>query len=306
MHKMEEDQYGALAKNALDLSLGNLKDCNEAELRHAASLIEEKLSGQFVLHSIERQEKGKVRFLATFRFRPAFLKEPSRGESSRYAWLFRLIPGGIYEIGTVPSDTDWGNMASLEGPKQLIKVSPMLVGLTVFTKRMLRDFAGQQFDGQKSGETPVVGLNWKEINLLVEELGCGLSLPSEAQWEYFCRAGCADTFYYGSEQELLENYAWTRRNSRGRLRRVASRLPNDFGLFDTLGNVYELCSDTWFGNYDPPFVSDGPRLNGNIQGRVIRGGSFQESALCCRCAYRDAVGIEERRVDLGFRLVKKF
>ena len=118
----------------------------------------------------------------------------------------------------------------------------------------------------------------------------GYRLPTEAEWEYACRSGTLTSRYYGSTTTLLDHYAWSLKNSgdpaRARVQRCGRLLPNDLGLFDMLGNVYEWCQDRYSGE---PAIKDS--LNDDITDdipRLLRGGSFiNQSRRSSRSAYRD-------------------
>ncbi len=126
-----------------------------------------------------------------------------------------------------------------------------------------------------------------------------IQLPTEAQWEYACRAGSTSRFYFGDDEKLLGDYAWFYKNSGYKTNPVAQKKPNDWGLFDTAGNVWEWCAD-WYGEKltggnDPTGPASGSR-------RVIRGGSWGSSAASCRSANRNGFDPSNRNVCNGFRL----
>ena len=125
-------------------------------------------------------------------------------------------------------------------------------------------------------------------------------LPSEAQWEYACRAGTT-----GELSVDLDEVAWYQHNSKGRTQGVGGKKPNDWGLYDMLGNVWEWCAD----RYDPEYyhrspVQDpaGPKKG---VGRVCRGGSWQDAKCHVRATQRRYWGFKPRLDNLGFRVMKK-
>ncbi len=147
----------------------------------------------------------------------------------------------------------------------------------------------------------------------------GYRLPSEAEWEYACRAGAATSRYYGEGEELLGKYAWYQGNSQGRGMLPAGRLgvpggrlkPNDFGLFDMLGNAAEWCQEPVAPYYPGPGgkpvedVGDQRDVKDNDI-RVWRGGSFEEQASNVRSAVRFRNVPSFRTGDVGFRPVRSF
>jgi len=136
----------------------------------------------------------------------------------------------------------------------------------------------------------------------------GYRLPTEAEWEYACRAGARTCRYYGETKELLGNYAWYTVNSDDRwLKPVGSLRPNDFGLFDMLGNVTEWCQNG-FADYRPGTLerpSDDRDEAGELKlHRVLRGGSFIYRPAIVRCAYRFKFEASVDVNDVGFRIAR--
>jgi eukaryotic-like serine/threonine-protein kinase len=176
---------------------------------------------------------------------------------------------------------------------------------------------------ERSGpEEPVVGVSWFEAarycRWLSEKVGIpeeqmcyppieqikegmkmpadylsrtGYRLPTEAEWEYCCRAGAGTSRHYGVAEELLGDYAWYAGNSHGRARPVGSKKPNDFGLFDMYGNAWEWCQDAYAPDPPdrggPPFEDrEDKRPVTALDRRVLRGGAFASGAEAVRSAAR--------------------
>jgi formylglycine-generating enzyme required for sulfatase activity len=117
----------------------------------------------------------------------------------------------------------------------------------------------------------------------------GYRLPTEAEWEYGCRAGARTSRYYGSDEELLGRYAWSMGNSPTRTRPVGLLKPNDWGLFDVHGNVWQWCQDRYVAYPEGKVSEDKEDINSIISGnqsRVLRGGAFFDLALNVRSAQR--------------------
>ena len=123
----------------------------------------------------------------------------------------------------------------------------------------------------------------------------GYRLPTEAEWEYGCRAGAVTSRYYGVSVELLGQYAWFNENSKGRARPCGLVKPNDLGLFDILGNVHEWCHD----QYDPDSYK-ASIINDKIP-RHLRGGAFTDEASFVRSAVRNSSTPSYRSIYCGFR-----
>jgi formylglycine-generating enzyme required for sulfatase activity len=136
-------------------------------------------------------------------------------------------------------------------------------------------------------------------NLAVDLSRHGYRLPTEAEWEYSCRANSGENFFWGNS--IDSEYCWYDVNSGGTTHPVAAVLPNAFGLYDMSGNVWEWCGD-WYADYDTIRTLDpvGPSSGSE---RVIRGGSWMSYAPSHRPANRTGNQPIYRSVDLGFRCV---
>ena len=170
--------------------------------------------------------------------------------------------------------------------------------------RLQRDIVGNE-----NSNLPVENVSWhdavefcKKLSDLPEEKKAGrvYRLPTEAQWEYACRAGSKTAYSFDDEEGLLPEHGWFNRNSDFRKRKVGLLEPNAWGLYDMHGNVNEWCSD-WYGEYPNGAVSDpvGPRKG---SGRVGRGGSCVGGAAGCRSAHRDGYDPSLRFFADGFRV----
>jgi len=155
----------------------------------------------------------------------------------------------------------------------------------------------------KGDDLPVENVSWNDIQEFIQELnqkaGQRYRLPTEAEWEYACRAGTTDD-RYGEVDEI----AWYDGNSGGRTHPVGGKSKNTFGLYDMLGNVWEWCAD-W---YDSDYYKNSPTRNpeGPDGGsrRVNRGGDWFLDAGSTRASRRDFGDPSRRRNILGFRLAR--
>jgi len=166
---------------------------------------------------------------------------------------------------------------------------------------------------QKSGpQAPVEGVDWNEAaafcvklrERMKETSGASesdLRLPTEAEWEYACRAESSSRFCFGDEEAELGEYTWYDKNSAGKTHPVGLKRANKWGLYDMHGNVWEWCQD-WYAEYPKGPVTDptGPEQG---QPRVLRGGCWRRSGGRCRSAYRRDSHPSYRRINLGFRVV---
>lgn len=134
------------------------------------------------------------------------------------------------------------------------------------------------------------------------EVGNGYRLPTEAEWEYACRAGTTTRWWFGDNELRLGDFAWFDENSDGMTHPVGQKASNDWGLHDMHGNVWEWCDD-WYGMYSSDQAID-PTGSEHYTGRILRGGSWLYGACYCRCAFRLAYRPDLRSYFNGFRVVR--
>jgi formylglycine-generating enzyme len=159
---------------------------------------------------------------------------------------------------------------------------------------------------EQTDNDPVVIVTWNDaqafLNWLSRKTGSKFELPSEAQWEYACRAG-TDTPYAGGA--TADEVAWHKGNAGLRTHPVGEKSANPWGLTDTLGNVWEWCSD-WYGPYTPGSQIDPVQTNSNLSDkprRVLRGGSWLKDPAGVRAAARFRNDPQSRNPDNGFRVM---
>ena len=163
--------------------------------------------------------------------------------------------------------------------------------------------------GNENADLPVEMVSWddavefcKKLSELPDEKKAGrvYRLPTEAEWEYACRAGSKTAYSFDDEEGLLPEHGWFNRNSSNRTHTVGLLEPNAWGLYDMHGNVWEWCSDC-YEEYPKGAVSDptGPK-EGSY--RVLRGGCWNDEAAYCRSAFRIRLDPSYRSNILGFRL----
>jgi len=160
-----------------------------------------------------------------------------------------------------------------------------------------------------SANHPVEQVSWEDavefcqrLSALPEEKKAGrvYRLPSEAEWEYACRAGSQMAYSFGSDEKSLVNFGWYDSNSKGMTHAVGLKKANAWGLYDMHGNVFEWCAD-WYGEYPKGSATDprGPEVGSR---RVDRGGCWYFDAVYCRSAGRFRRGPSFRDDFLGFRV----
>jgi len=149
-------------------------------------------------------------------------------------------------------------------------------------------------------DQPVVNLNWYDAYICTLKVGC--RLPNEAEWEYSARAGSTGNWCFGDDKDILPKYAHYYDMGASATRPVGSGLPNNWGLYDVHGNVWEWCAD-WFESYshEPQRNPKGPS-SGKFH--VRRGGGWLYHARGCRCAFRYGNEPDYRYNDIGVRLAR--
>jgi formylglycine-generating enzyme required for sulfatase activity len=156
-------------------------------------------------------------------------------------------------------------------------------------------------------DCPVESVSWNDAQKFIEKLnrkekGSQYRLPTEAEWEYACRAGTRTRYYTGDSEEDLDRAGWYGRNSGGKTHPVGRKEPNGFGLYDMHGNVWEWCQD-WYGDYPNGSVID-PKGPSSGSSRVLRGGSWIFYGWFVRSASRFRFVPSERYHDFGLRLAR--
>jgi len=158
---------------------------------------------------------------------------------------------------------------------------------------------------------PVEEVSWNNVQdfiAAVNALGQGaFRLPSEAQWEYACRAGTTTRFYWGDDPTLsqTDSYTWHTGNAGMTTNPVGQKLPNAWGLFDMGGNVWEWCEDYWHADYTGAPTDGSAWLSGaSNSNRVTRGGAWYSYDYVCRSAYRNYQGPTNTVNGVGFRIAK--
>jgi len=234
------------------------------------------------------------------------------------------LPGGRFLMGSPDSD----DMArDHEKPQHEVTVAPFRIAITPVTVELYRAIMPESSTAKSEAETrwPATNVTWfnaiEFCNRLSKRAGyrpcysqqsgqwrCdwradGYRLPTEAEWEYACRAGTTTRYSFGDDPADLDGYAWYHGNTND-VQPVATQRANPWGLYDLHDNVWEWCWD-WVGAYSskPARNPRGPEKT-TAGWRVLRGGSFVDSPAVLRSARRGVGGPEDRRRDYGFRCVR--
>jgi formylglycine-generating enzyme required for sulfatase activity len=218
----------------------------------------------------------------------------------------RLIPAGTFQMGSPKGEK--GRFDN-ERQHQVFLSRPFYLQTTPVTQGQWRQVMGSTPASFQEGweDCPVEKVSWDEAQEFVAKLNQmeeidAYRLPTEAEWEYACRAGTTTRFGCGDEEAKLPDYAWFAENSGGKTHPVGQKEPNAWGLYDMHGNVWEWCQD-WYEEYPPGPVTDPP---GSDTGeyRVLRGGSWGNFSGYLRSAVRYLIDPDNRSNYVGFRVAR--
>ena len=228
----------------------------------------------------------------------------------------RWIPPGRFWMGA--PDDEPGRW-SAEGPVHEVVIGQ---GYWLFdtpcTQALWEAVMGDNPSHFKGQDRPVEQVEWHQARAFAEALqqrlaeqaagehddGGRIVLPSEAQWEYACRAGGQSPWYFGDDEAGLGEHAWLLGNAGGETHPVGQKRPNRWGLYDMLGNVWEWTGDHWHDSYVGAPSDGSPWDDDPGAARVIRGGGWDDPAQYCRCAVRYGDHPDNRVLDLGFRCAR--
>jgi len=210
-----------------------------------------------------------------------------------------VIPGGWFEMGS-------NNGASDESPVHRIWVSSFWMDRYEVVQEQFKKFQLPDPSHFKNPKNPLEQINWTDAATYCNERSfaeglepcydeetwkCnfqanGYRLPTEAEWEYACRAGTNTRYCFGNDARKLKDYAWFTENSSAKTHPVGQKKPNLWGLYDMHGNVAEWCNDFYSENYYKSSPEKNPEGPSGGKERVLRGGAWNSSADSCRSSYR--------------------
>ena len=233
------------------------------------------------------------------------------------------IPSGRFLMGSTNGKDD-------ESPVREVAVSAFLMDRCEMTQANYAKHVPINGSHFKGPDRPVEMIRWADAALFCnlrsraegfapcydEETGeCnfaanGYRLPTEAEWEYACRAGATGDTDFGSDPRLLSQYAWYADNSDKQTKPVGKKKPNAWGLCDMTGNVAEWCNDVYQSDYYRSSPASDPHGPGDGERRVLRGGAWNSKAEGCRWACRvgETPGFQDAcfaRDAIGFRCVRR-
>jgi len=249
------------------------------------------------------QEPAAVRAPAGFEIvdkRPGEGRWAKRIREPRTKIEFVLIKSGEFQMGSNAGESN-------EKPVRTVTIGrPFYLARTEVTQRQWKAVMGNNPSKFKGPSRPVKQVSWDDCQKFLRELnakrprGWQFRLPSEAQWEYACRAGSQGKYSFSGDQRQLGDYAWYGENSGNRTHDVATKRANPWGLFDMHGNVLEWCEDVHQKSYNGA-PKDGSAWVQGAGDRVVRGGSWGHTASYCRSAFRLRGPASARASFVGFR-----
>lgn len=218
---------------------------------------------------------------------------------------FVLIPAGEFMMGS-------DNGHNTAKPTHEVTIgNDFYLGKYEVTQGQWVEVMGNNPYKFKSNDTPVFAVSWNEAHEFINKLNAiegtnKYRLPSEAEWEYACRAGTTTNYSFGDDKLKLSEYAWWAINSgdeRPPVHAVGQKKPNPLGLYDMYGNLFEWVQDEWNPNYYGAPTDGSSWEDGSSSYRVIRGGAFNNFYDMCNSVSRINHDPENGMDDIGFRLV---
>jgi formylglycine-generating enzyme required for sulfatase activity len=243
-----------------------------------------------------------------------FVMGSSQEEQARFLEVAKAV-GDAWAVNRIPT----------EGPPHPVRISrPFYFGRYEVTQAQWEAAMGHNPSSIKAPNNPVENVSWNDARLFIERLngvnafrgrsartpfdvaGMSYAFPTEAQWEYACRAGTTTTFSFGDSEETLGEYAWHAPLANEKTHPVGLLKPNAWALHDMHGNVWEWCADWFAADYytqSPQTDPCGPPAGST---RIFRGGSWGHVSCSARSAFRRSLSPDFRYHSLGFRLALVF
>ena len=238
--------------------------------------------------------------------RPAGSVDPaseSRKFTNSAGMVLVPISAGDFVMGS--PETEEGRYDEEEQQHRVTISRRFFMTATEITQTQWTKIMGRNPSFPQGDDLPVNKIKWHEAVEFCRKLSemehRRYRLPTEAEWEYACRAGTVTPYYFGSSATDLKDFAWFAANSEETVHPVATKEPNKWGLYDMIGNVSEWCAD-WRGDYPTEPVVD-PIGTQNGTSRILRGGSWDSEPVICRSAARFAESPDFAYMDMGFRVV---
>jgi formylglycine-generating enzyme required for sulfatase activity len=222
-----------------------------------------------------------------------------------------MVPGGRFRMGDIQ-----GNSSSDARPVHEVDLDDFALGRYPVTFEEY-DLFCRATDSRRPadndwgrGRRPVVDVSWQDANSYCDWLsmvtGRPYRLPTEAEWEYACRAGSETVYFFGNDARLLGEYAWYADNAGNMTHPVGRKNPNEWGFYDMYGNVWEWCADSYQEDYYTELPMSNPAGAEQGAGRVLRGGSWDSGERFIRSSFRFRLSSGLRIIRVGFRVAQGY
>jgi formylglycine-generating enzyme required for sulfatase activity len=216
------------------------------------------------------------------------------------------VPAGEFMMGSLDNESGRYDNEILH---KVILTKGFYIQTAQITQKQWQIIMGNNPSRFKEGgeDCPVESVSYDDVQEFIKKLNLkeGIDkyrLPTEAEWEYACRAETNTAYFFGNDESKLKEYAWYDKNSDSRTHPVGLLKPNAWGLYDMHGNVWEWCQD-WHGEYTNSLLTD-PMGPNNGSARILRGGGLNNPSQDCRSANRGRSTQGNRGISFGFRIVR--
>ena len=224
-------------------------------------------------------------------------------EANGVKFTMAKVEGGTYEMGGTSEQT---NVEKDELPIHSVTLSDYMIGQTLVTQELWKAVMGANPSKFQGAKFPVESVSWEDCQIFITKLneltGKKFRLLTEAEWEYAARGGKMSKGYQYAGSDTLNEVAWFADNSEGRTHAVGTKSPNELGVYDMSGNVWEWCHDWFDKKYYRNTMPTNPQGPSKGSGRVNRGGSWNGDVRNCRVSYRLSNAPDSRFYNLGLRL----
>ena len=214
---------------------------------------------------------------------------------------FVFVKGGTFQMGSYNGEDN-------EKPIHTVTIGDFYIGKYEVTQRQWMEIMGNNPSYFKGDRLPVEQVSWYDILVFIRKLnaktGANYRLPTEAEWEYAARGGNQSSGYKYVGSNNVDEVAWYSNNSDRKTHSVGRKKPNELGLYDMSGNVWEWCQDYFDKNYYSISILNNPEGPSTGEDRVIRGGRWGNNDIYVRVANRDYCDPDGRDFGIGFRLVR--
>ena len=235
-------------------------------------------------------------------------QKPMESKPSNESIIKRLIDNMVYVEGgtfTMGAASEQGSDAcSEEMPAHRVMVSSFSIGKYEVTQEEWEAVMGSNPSNFKGAKRPVENVSWSDCRQFIRKLnsltGKNFRMLTEAEWEFAARGGNKSRGYKYAGSHILDDVGWYSSNSSSTTHDVGQLDPNELGLYDMSGNVWEWCAD-WYGPYESGAQTN-PMGASSGSNRVYRGGSWYHAAGSCRVSYRNYYTPDLRGSNLGLRL----